>query len=288
MKKLYGFILAVPIVVAPLASATSCSLFKYSALGDDISEWDLIDVTERNSDLPQAVTTGKSGIYLNPAPNATPFIDTSDGSFSSIDDVWNANWGQNQAKETTIGSKLGAYQLDYIIDSYIVYYQNNAKNSGDAKLKTLEDFQANFEVIYFGGVSTVNDDAPSPSVYEYSSADHADLFKSNDYQEFDSALQNRNETENIWANNESAKNGGYAAIMSYDGAGQMGTSNEMAHVSFNYDIFIKKDHTKTIQDSDGNKVEIPVSKDGFYSTDASTHYQYVTGLTVILFTLPIF
>jgi hypothetical protein len=281
MKKLYGFILAVPIVVAPLASATSCSLFKYSALGDDISEWDLIDVTERNSDLPQAVTTGKSGIYLNPAPNATPFIDTSDGSFSSIDDVWNANWGQNQAKETTIGSKLGAYQLDYIIDSYIVYYQNNAKNSGDAKLKTLEDFQANFEIAYFLGA----DNTGKASVYEYPGQDGT--YKSEQFKGADSRLQSQT-TDNYWSKNEATINGGYAAIMSYDGAGQTGTSNEMAHVSFNYDIFIKKDHTKTIQDSDGNTVEIPVSKDGFYSTDASTHYQYVTGLTVILFTLPIF
>jgi hypothetical protein len=237
MKKLYGFILAVPIVVAPLASATSCSLFKYSALGDDISEWDLIDVTERNSDLPQAVTTGKSGIYLNPAPNATPFIDTSDGSFSSIDDVWNANWGQNQAKDTTIGSKLGAYQLDYIIDSYIVYYQNNAKNSDDAKLKTLEDFQANFEVAYFLGA----DNTGKASVYEYPGQDGT--YKSEQFKDADSRLQSQT-TDNQWSKNETTINGGYAAIMSYDGAGQMGTSNEMAHVSFNYDIFIKKDHTK--------------------------------------------
>jgi hypothetical protein len=307
MKKLLNLMGAGAIIASSASTTTSCNWFSHSVLDMDISKWKPETMFMKDMDLMQAVVFGKHGIYLNPKDGSTPYV-RQDGSSANIQQMWDNNFSDDastknhdpDAEEADNDKRdLGLYsfQLEYIAESFIVYYQDNAKKNGDAKIKSLESFRENFDVVYYTG-SDPGEETSYSYYYNGKDADENDVDpyvnaqnESKYYKEHTDKVstdykQRPKRMTNKWnPGTYQAQNGGYVTSIYLDGAQQ--GSNEIAHVAFNFDIVIKPSTTKMIKDADGNEVETPVSKDGYYSSDA-THNGYWASKAILMITLPLF
>lgn len=289
MKKILSMICTLTIMSNFTCLSVSCNLFPHSQLNMDISKWDIKSITEKNVNLQQAISAGKSKIYLNPNNGSTPFI-KSDGSYASIHDVIAKDWPGGNSTNPNSNEPLEYYQLDYVIPSFIAYYQKKAKHkTNNTPLINLESFKKNFDVVYYYGIPSNTEEKLGVSMFPDSSGKLPLDKTKQEIKEYKHVSIGNGEgntvkvmSHDIFSKNDLAnKNGGYAAGMYYGGS-SASNSNESIYVAFNFDLIIKPDHYKTIIQN-GKSLEIPVSKDGYYSSDTLLENLYISSQVVISF-----